>query len=139
MKNEHIYPLRIHIEDTDFGGVVYHSNYLNFMERARSEWMDELGLGIEWQREHGVYFVVHAINIEYIKPGRLHEKVEVVSTIKDMRKTSIVFEQSLRLASSPDKMLTKAEVRIVSVGQNMRPCAIPEVSDANFILRRIIS
>lgn len=139
MKNEFIYPLRIHIEDTDFGGVVYHSNYLNFMERARSEWMDELGLGIDWQRNHHIYFVVHAINIEYLKPGRLHEKVEVVTSIKDLRKTSVIFDQHLRLAGSPDKMLCKAEVRIVSVGENMRPCAIPETTDDNFILRRIIS
>jgi acyl-CoA thioester hydrolase len=137
--NKFIYPLRVHIEDTDFAGVVYHSNYLNFMERARSEWLEEIGLGIIWQREHKIYFPVHSVYIEYIKPARLHEKVEVVSSIRELRRASIVFDQCLRLTDSPDKMLSKAEVRIACTDETMRPRAIPEVSDANFILRRIVS
>ena len=56
--NEFIYPLRVHIEDTDFAGIVYHSNYLKFMERARSEWVDEVGIGMDWQREHQIYLPV---------------------------------------------------------------------------------
>lgn len=137
--NQFVYPLRVHIEDTDFAGVVYHSNYLNYLERARSEWMDSIGLGITWQRDHKIYFPVHSIYIEYIKPARLHEKVEVVTTIKELRRASIVFDQYLRLTGSPDKMLSKAEVRVACTDENMRPRSIPQMTDANFILRRMIS
>lgn len=139
MKNEFIYALRVHIEDTDFAGVVYHSNYLNYMERARSEWMEELGLGITWQRQHQIYFPVHSINIEYIKPAKLHEKVEVVSTIHELRRASILFDQHLRLAGTTVKMLCKAVVRVACTDETMRPCAIPESVSENFVLRRMIT
>lgn len=128
MINQFIYPLRVHIEDTDYGGVVYHSNYLNFFERARSEWCDQLGLGIDWQREHQIYLPVHQALIDFIKPARLHEMVEVVSKIKAIRPASLLFEQYLRLAGSPDKMLCKAEIKLACVTYDMQPRALPESS-----------
>ena len=130
MMNEFIYPLRVHIEDTDFGGVVYHSNYLNFFERARSEWAEEIGAGITWQREHGILFPVHSASILFLKPARLHEKLEAVSVIKQVRHASIVYDQYLRLAAEPDKILCRAEIKIACVDTNMHPRAIPE--DAPF-------
>ncbi|EKD70173.1 MAG: Tol-pal system-associated acyl-CoA thioesterase [uncultured bacterium] len=137
MKNEYIYPLRVHIEDTDFAGVVYHSNYLKFMDRARSEWIEEMGMGITWQRHHHLYFPVHSANIQFIKPARLHEKVEVVSTIKQMKQASLFFEQYLRLADSSHKILCKAEIKIACVDENIRPCAIPETNGLETIRRML--
>ena len=115
MKNEFIYPLRVHIEDVDFAGVVYHGNYLNYMERARSEWGETMGMGITWQREQRRYFVVHSANIAFLKPARLHEKVEVISKIKMIRPASIVYDQYLRPAGSADKILFTAEIKIACV------------------------
>lgn len=126
MQNQFIYPLRIHIEDTDITGLVYHSNYLNFMERARSEWIDELGMGIEWQRAHHIHFVVHSLAIQYLQAAKLHERVEVVTAFKSIRAASISFDQYLRLASAPDKLLCKAEIKIACVGSDMKACAIPD-------------
>lgn len=133
MNNQFIYPLKIHIEDTDCTGVVFHTNYLKFMERGRSEWLDQLGFGIPWQREHQVYFLVHSINIQFLKPVRVHEKVEVISSIKKLGKASVIFEQYLRLANSTDKILCKAEIKLACVNNNMQPCAIPNAP----ILRRL--
>ena len=65
--NHFIYMLRVHIEDTDFTGVVYHSNYLKYMERARSEWMDAEGVGIDWQRANDLAFVIHSAEVEFIR------------------------------------------------------------------------
>lgn len=131
--NKHIYPIRIHIEDTDFAGIVYHSNYLNFMERARSEWMEELGYGMVWQREHQLYFPVHSMSIQFLIPGRVHERVEVISEIKEIARASFVFSQYLRFALSPDKILCKAEVRIACVNENMRPRALPNMPSFDHI------
>lgn len=118
--NNFIYPLRIHIEDTDFAGVVYHSNYLNFMERARSEWAEELGIGLGWQNEHQIYLPVCTANLSFLKPARLHEQVEVVSTIKTMKRASMYFEQYLRSQDNPDKIFCRADIQLACVDRNMK-------------------
>lgn len=122
---EFVYPLRIHIEDTDLTGLVFHPNYLNFMERARSEWIETLGMGIAWQRNHQIQFVIHSATMQFLKPARVHEYVEVVTTIKNLRPASIIFAQHLRLAGKPDKILCKAEITVVCVDMTIRPKALP--------------
>jgi acyl-CoA thioester hydrolase len=138
MKNEFIYPLRVYIEDTDCTGVVYHANYLHFMERARSEWFEALDLGIAWMKERDRQFLIHSLNIQYLNPARAHEQIEVVTSIKEMRAASIIFAQHLHLRSMPDKILCKAEVKIVCVDFSMHPRAIPHspIFDA---IRRTLS
>jgi acyl-CoA thioester hydrolase len=125
MMNEFIFPVKAYIEDTDYGGVVYHSNYIKYYERARSEWATQIGMGIEWQNEHKIYFVVRAINIEYLKPVRLFETVEVVSQITAIKQSSVTFRQYLRSPLAPDTILNTAEVRIVCVNEAFRPQALP--------------
>lgn len=137
MSKAHIYPLRVHIEDTDYTGLVYHANYLNFMERARSEWVDSLGLGIAWRENQGIYLVVHSVNIQYLKPARVHEQLEVVTHVKAIRPASMIFEQCLRFAGMPDKILCKAEVRIACVNNDMLPCALPEATLLETIRRSL--
>jgi len=67
-------PTRVYYQDTDAGGVVYHSTYLNFMERARYEWMRGLGLDIKVLAEvHRVIFMIRSLNIEYFKPAVLDD------------------------------------------------------------------
>lgn len=126
MQNKFVYPLRIHIEDTDCSGVVYHSKYINFMERARSEWLEEQGLGVSWIKQQERQFLVHSVNIEFIKPARVHELVVVVTSVKEMRSASVVFAQHLHFTDMPDKILCKAEIKIVCVDFNLRPQAIPK-------------
>lgn len=136
--NEFVYPLRVHIEDTDFAGIVYHSNYLNFMERARSEWLDLLGYGILKQREQDVFLPVHAVHMVFLLPAKLHEQLEVVSSIKEIRAASIIFDQYLRQAQSKDKILCEAQVKLACVDSNMRPRRWPK--DAIFeTIRRTLT
>ena len=123
--NEFIFPVKVYIEDTDYGGVVYHSNYLKYYERARSEWIAQLGMGIEWQNEHKIYFVIRAITIEYLKPVRLFETVEVVTQISSLKQSSAIFRQYLRSPLAPDTILNTAEVRAVCVNEAFRPQALP--------------
>lgn len=137
IENRFIYPLRIHIEDTDFGGVVYHSNYLKFMERARSEWGEVLGFGMAWQREHQIYLPVHSLTMEFLMPARVHEQVEVVSTIKSIRPASLIFDQYLRLKGLDDKILCKAEIKLACADYNMQACKRPAVPSLETIRRTL--
>lgn len=121
-----IFPLRVYIEDTDLGGIVYHANYLKFFERARSEWAEQIGWGIDWQREQGVFFTVRYANVDFLKPALVHQKVEVVSRIIQVRLASMIYEQHLRLAETPDTILCKAEIKIACVDNTLRPRALPD-------------
>lgn len=112
MMNEHFYPLRVHFEDTDCTGVVYHANYLKFMERARSEWIDSLGIGADWRESAGVHFLVHSLRIQFMQPARLHDRIEVVSRILSVRAASIIFDQCLRLDSMPIKYYAGRKLRL---------------------------
>ena len=124
-KNEFIFPLKVYIEDTDYGGVVYHSNYLKYYERARTEWATALGIGLPWQQDQGIYFVVRSAHLEYLKPARLDEKLEVVTRLKTLKHTSAVFEQHLRIKAAPATILNQAEIGIVCINTAFRPQAIP--------------
>jgi tol-pal system-associated acyl-CoA thioesterase len=121
-----VFPVKVYIEDTDFGGVVYHANYLKFFERARSEWLESLGYGIEWQKQQNIYFVVRSVNIDYLQPVRLNDRVEITSEIRSIKQVSAVFCQQLRMAGTTDTILCKAEVKVVCVNELLRPTAIPQ-------------
>lgn len=123
--NEFIFSLRAYIEDVDNSAMVYHANYLKFFERARSEWVEKIGFGIHAQRAEGIYFLVRYANVDYLKSAKLHQHLEVVSRISEIRKASIVFDQRLRLTERPDTILCKAEIKIACVDQNLRPRSLP--------------
>lgn len=135
--NEFIYPVRVHVEDVDFGGIVYHANYLNYMERARSEWFDQLGYGIMGQWEQDVFLPLYSIQIFFLHPARLHEQLEVVSKVKEVGAASIVFDQYLRLALSKDKIICKAEIKLACVNRAMQPQKWPKASIVETIRRTL--
>jgi acyl-CoA thioester hydrolase len=121
-----IFPVKIYIEDTDFGRVAYHANYLKFFERARSEWLESAGLGIEWQQQEQIYFVIRTVKLDYLKPARLNDHLEVISHINECRPASITFHQQLRKSETTDTILCKAEVKVVCVNEAFRPRALPQ-------------
>jgi acyl-CoA thioester hydrolase len=118
------HPVRIYWEDTDAGGVVYHAQYVAFLERARSEWMRARGYGQERLRgEHGVLFAVRAMQLEFLKPARLDDALEVSATLRQCRRASVVFAQEIRRGA--DLLLT-AQVRVAALGLDFRPAPIPQ-------------
>ncbi len=124
-------PVRVYYEDTDAGGVVYHSNYINFMERARTEWLRNLGYEQDSLiREQGIVFVVRSLQVEYLRPARFNELLLVQTSIHDMGRTSIQFRQDIwRQAVNQDaggEHLISGIVRVVCVdAERFRPTAIP--------------
>ncbi|MCS4234813.1 tol-pal system-associated acyl-CoA thioesterase [Stenotrophomonas rhizophila] len=107
------WPTRIYWEDTDAGGVVYHARYVAFMERARTEWMRALGFGQERTRtEHGLVFAVRAMTMDFLKPARLDDALEVTATLVQCKRASMVFDQ--RVCRGDETLLT-AQVRIAAL------------------------
>ena len=123
--NESLFSLKVYIEDTDYTGLVYHGNYLNFFERARSEWIAELGMGIDWQRKQEIYFVIRSAKIDFYKPARLSDQLQVVTRVSQLKRVSVTFEQHLRLSSRPDTILCTAEVKVACVDSTFKPTSVP--------------
>jgi acyl-CoA thioester hydrolase len=121
------WPVRVYYEDTDAGGVVYHSTYLNFMERARTEWLRALGFEQDdlIEREH-VVFVVRRIEVDFLSPARFNDHVEVSSEIVRAGRASLVFSQEIR-RSADASLLCRAQVKVACLDADaFRPRAIPD-------------
>ena len=130
------WPTRVYWEDTDAGGVVYHAQYLAFLERARSEWVRALGYGQDGlRRDHGLLFVVAGMQIGFLKPARLDDALEVTVELRRCRRASLIFAQSV--LRGPDRLIS-AEVRVAAVdAQHQRPCAIPPELYAQLLARQV--
>ncbi len=128
-------PVRVYYEDTDAGGVVYHSNYISFFERARTEWLRQLGYELdELAREQQIIFVVRAVSCEYLRPAVFNDELFVSAEIIKMGNTSIQFEQKVMRASkegdnAKDACITLAQgmVTVVSVDSvKFKPKRLPK-------------
>lgn len=119
------WPTRVYWEDTDAGGVVYHAQYLAFLERARSEWMRAHGHGQELLRtDHDLVFAVRAMRIDFRAPGRLDDTLDVSVSLRQCRRASLVIAQAIRRGS---ELLLDAEVRVAALSASgFRPRPIPQ-------------
>lgn len=120
------WPTRVYWEDTDAGGVVYHAQYLAFMERARAEWMRAGGLGQDALRSaHDLVFVVRAMQVDFRKPAKLDDALDVTVELRECRRASLVIAQQVRRG---DAVLIDAQVRVAAVGAtDFRPRGLPDV------------
>lgn len=124
----HSYPVRVYYEDTDAGGVVYHAQYLNFAERARTEFMRHLGTAYQKSvLEAGAGFVVRKCEISYNLPAKLDDCLVVVTKIQDKKASSFTLEQNIyAVQDGKDKLLVEMTVILVCVDlARMRPKRIP--------------
>ena len=119
--------VRVYFQDTDAGGVVYHANYLNFMERARTEWLRECygysNAGL--MKQFGVVFVVRSLKLDYLKPALLDDMLSVTAQIKDVGRSRISLLQTVQ---RKDELLAEAEVHLACVSiESFKPVSVPEV------------
>jgi len=112
----HLFPIRVYYEDTDFSGAVYHANYLRFMERGRTEFLRQAGIhqGAVHAGEHGqpFGFVVARMTIEFLRPARMDDLLQVETVAKEIRGAAIDLEQ--RVLRDGD-VLVRTEVRVACV------------------------
>ncbi len=126
------WPVRVYYEDTDSGGVVYYANYLKFMERARTEWLRNLGFEQDvLGRDYGIIFAVRSVTIDFLRPGRFNEQLEVGVRIAARRAASLTFDQEVtRAAAGEDsgrELLCTARVEVACIDTaGLRPRRIPE-------------
>ncbi len=118
------FPVRVYYEDTDAAGVVYYANYLRYMERARTEWLGALGMElVALEREHRVAFVVHRVDIEYLRPARLGDRLDVSVAVVARGRSRLVIDQAIRRA---DEVLTRARVTLACLdAAQWRPARMP--------------
>ncbi len=121
----HIFPVRVYYEDTDAGGIVFYANYLKFFERARTEWLRDLGIEQDILLEHSTGFVVKRVEMDNHKPARFNELLRIKSEIVELKRASLVFKQ---IIISPDEQrLVSALIRVACVDlSTMKPQVIPE-------------
>ena len=123
--SEFIWPVRVYYEDTDSGGVVYYANYLRFMERARTEYLRHFGFEQDQlSAEVGVIFAVRSVEVDYRRPARFNELLEVSASIVQRGGASITFHQEVRRNG---EVLCSGRVKIASLeAGTLRPVAIPK-------------
>jgi len=117
--------VRIYYEDTDAGGVVYHANYLRYMERGRTEFLRDRGLSVQGMHERGIIFPVVALELSYRSPARLDDLLEVETSIVAVKNSSFVARQTV-LLKADGRLLVEARVTLACVGVGMRAQRMPE-------------
>ena len=120
---KHRLSVRVYFEDTDAGGIVYYANYLKFAERARTEMMREIGYEHTDIREnYGSSFVVKACNVEFDKPGRLDDSLEVETEILTIRGASIQLRQKVKRGVED---LVRMDIKLAYISLTGAPIRIP--------------
>ena len=125
MSKQFIHKVKIYYEDTDAGGVVYYANYLKYLERARSEAIYSLGLtNTNLQKDHDTLIIVKSCNIEYKKPAKFEDELEIISSILSKTRTSFTM---LQIIKKNEEIISEATVQLVTVNKEGKPIKIPEI------------
>jgi len=121
------WPLRVYWEDTDAGGVVYHAQYVAFLERARTEWLRSRGIGQRALADaHDVVFAVRSMQLDFLAPARLDDALEAKVEVADVGRASLVIDQRIERPAD-GKLLLKAQVKLACLAAGtFRPRAIPD-------------
>ncbi len=119
----HLFDIRIYYEDTDMGGIVYHANYLKFIERARSAWVRELGIDQNMMRTRdGLIFAVRRIEAEYLAPAHFDDALSVETRTVQVTGARLVLEQAVTRAG---EKLFQALVTVVCLTETGQPARLP--------------
>lgn len=119
------WPVRVYYENTDAGGVVYHSEYLKFFERTRTEWLRSLGFGqAEMRSRLGVLFVIRRADVHFLRPALFDDELQVSARIARVGRSVLEFEQEIRRG---EETLVTAHVVVVCVSADgFKPVSLPE-------------
>ena len=126
-QTEFNWPVRVYYEDTDAGGVVYYANYLKFLERARTEYLRDLGFEQDQlKQEYGIIFAVHSLSIQYRKPAVFNDALTVSADIVDMGRARLTFQQMIT-KDKDSSVIASADVTIACLNADrFTPARIPD-------------
>ena len=109
----HYWPIRIYYEDTDMAGIVYYANYLKYLERARTEYIRSIGFEQdELIEQESVVFVVRSVQLDYLKPARFNDQLEVATSIEQCKGASLIFKQTIRQIEPNHEIIVEAVVKV---------------------------
>lgn len=121
---EDYFQIRVFYEDTDAGGNVYHANYLNFCERARTEWLRKLGIKQSTFLEQNAGFVVRKLEMDNLAPAKLDDLLTISTSIEQLKRASVSFTQ--QVFNEQQVCLCRIQVVVAYVDLiHAKPCAIP--------------
>lgn len=131
----HILPVRVYFEDTDAGGVIYHASYVRFAERGRTDFLRLLGTDarrmIDGTNNHEpAAFVVRRMNIDFLRPGRMDDLLEVETRVKELGGASVTLLQTITRAGT---RLFEAEVTVVLVSMAGKPLRLSDAVRGAFL------
>lgn len=119
---DHIFPIRVYYEDTDMAGIVYHANYLRYIERARSDWVRRLGNDQNAMRDGGLVWVVRRIEADYLATARFEDELTVETSVQKITPARLVMDQIVKLAETP---IFTARVTAVCMNAAGKPVRLP--------------
>ena len=132
MANLFEFKIRVYIEDTDAGGIVYHANHIRFMERTRTEWLRASGIDHYWhQKDYN--FVVHKSALKYMRPIMMDDMIIVTASVLSCKASSFVLQQNIYRG---EIMLASGEVELACLNTEMRPRRLPD-EIRNLILQEL--
>ena len=124
----HRHPIRVYYEDTDFAGIVYYANYLKFIERARTEWLRDMGINqTRLRHKQGVVFVVRQMNADFLKPAHFDDLLAVMTQHKHIAGAKINLLQTVKRAGEE---LFVADVMLACVDPSGKPVRLPRALQA---------
>ncbi|AMQ90833.1 tol-pal system-associated acyl-CoA thioesterase [Marinobacter sp. LQ44] len=119
-------PVRVYIEDTDAGGIVFHAKYLHYMERARTEWVRSHGVGLRAGLEDNTSYVVQRMNLHYKVPAKLDDQLLVTAEPTASSRVWMNFRQQV-LRAADQQLLCEADVRVACIALDTgKPKRLPE-------------
>lgn len=120
----HEFPIRVYYEDTDMAGIVYHANYLKFIERARSDWVRSKGVDqTQLKDDEGLVFVVRKIDADYFKPAKFDEELTVETRAVQVTGARLVMEQ---IVKRDNELLFQAMVTVVCANEAGQAARLPQ-------------
>ncbi len=119
----HSLPVRVYYEDTDMGGIVYYANYLKYIERGRSVWVQDIGVDQMAMRDAGYVFAVRRVEADYKAPARLDDLLTVQTSVRSVSGARLVMDQEVLRS---DTVLFSAVVTVVCLTVTGAPARLPE-------------
>lgn len=119
----HTFPVHVYYEDTDLAGIVYYANYLKFIERARTEWVRDLGVDqTRLKAEEGIVFAVRHLEADYLQPAKFDDDLSVDTSLTSMTGVRLTLRQEVKRAG---EVLFAAKVTLVALNEGGQPARLP--------------
>lgn len=125
IQQESTISIRIYAEDVDWMGIVYHGNYIKYLDRGRTEMLRQYNLNLSELMKVDISFIIHKIAIQYKFPAKLDDWITVVTRVDEIKYCGFVFGQ--HMVNQHDQIICQAKVNVISVNAELKPQRLPQL------------